>query len=1684
MSREERKMAQIIASIERMEQEQRRPAFHADDFSGEQTDASKVQEQHSGGEFNRQFRGKKGKKGKGYSAKVKAGKKLRVSAVPMNGMEPFERSLTPKKRWIQQWSAQMDTVTENPEDSSPGGLEDKVEVQEEESQVESNSAPAIVASPVVEVKVAPSVPDLEVATSKIPAEAEEMVVVPADKARKSSPVPSPVIVEESKPQVEHVAKTMTTTTPTAISGAAAAASTELRVKTPQNTESSHLSPPLERNSPSTTASISPSAKVKDSDTPNTATAKFSPSVGTQETPVATEKKQQMKKEVSPPIATAAVTGAIDNPLLLVVGDVTTSSARILYDQVPISATVLRLRVQGSSTRMEGLKVGSEDEQSLELPLTEQNRRPHVVELRDLQSGRRYVVQFAVDDQEEVATVMFHTARLKDVVDKGESQTDRVLVVSCDRFVDDHDDVMMERLANDIEAHDDATGASSVHFGMAHLGDQIYADAGPLSIKVVPISMKEIRDGVMKRARYNAVLEQFRGIYRKTFGRKAAQRVLRVGAHWMLPDDHEVINNFNFELVQNAFQRAQSPEVSEKERERLAALQLHCRAGLQAYYEFQYQLNREFPWDSVDFLEDSLGDIVRSYPMYFAVELQQMKLLFLDVRFERSFFDALDEEELPKLVSDEQRTFLDEKLHTWSKENQSAAVVFASMPLFFQSAFSAEIAHIVEHETYPGMASQRPGLEDLFQLFQGVLELSAAGDFSWNHTVTESYDAPYQQRIQSVIDASTPKVLGMVALMVALFNVIITYRVISWWPRTRGDSSLRSTSRHKGHWKRMGMDTELMWDAGGARDAGVGMVVEGEARDRVSAMLFEWLTCFLRDASRAAHAPLLRGWDTTAVERSLSLVVFFTLALWNREIQSIQRRHTPAEQQELRDEALRAYETGVAIASKQRQFELATALVTQMKELGYTVTDQIHQYVIRNVALKLLQRPKHTPIEELREVLKDVTDDMWEREIMSVIDREEQPVHLKTKKEHALFKDRLIAAIEAKLDEYEHEIGLQDGKKVERSTAPYNEALRVYADSSVPFSHMLELMVARGLVADVGTYDALLLGARWNEIPATVTQLLESNLVDQLSASSSVANSDSVRQLWVNAMKAIVHSSSERFGSPSASVSKREVDQLRKIFLFVDKKLSNGFPKFCFALVEQQDEVYNMRVKAAAACGLVGPVKRILDEYVARSSEQTLSKTPFLTALEVFPWSQMDILLLTREDALARAEDRDVRTSPRVKEMKRIYERVMQKLNKAQETINKLEQKANSNKDMPETERLALQQELTMAARTVDEESYTAHTLERRLTQARVLKANQLLIQDNLKRGDRMMEHVLDKLLDAGFDVENDLDLNIKLMEQYMTSALRFEKRLTQRQKHVGPHIMSRVFKLVNTVSEHVKSGGMDVQDPETHDKLLQFFERAVCAAVRFWREDETTAILNQQQRVLGTNKLDQREYDLLIFQRVTNLDVREAHSLLEEMHFAGMKPSQEAIHRIAIGLLHQLHAIPEDFEEMARKDNEENADDEVVEDGKKQEDEESNTEVDAELGSEVSELLDVSDRDAIEKELGLSDALRFDGDEKFNAQSAAARVALLGSDAPMTIEDLTGFLQDWYNLYRVKPSGKTVVPVLARLLDTNNLPEFRRLLQILESMEGGLTPATELWLEKRLKQHGGKTLDDFRLKRN
>lgn len=298
MSREERKMAQIIASIERMEQETR--------ASGD--DSSRTQEAIES--VRQGFRGKKGKKGKNFGVKFKTGKRLKVTAVAGGSRAPFERKLTPKKRWIQLWSAQMDEVKER--DTSQD-----VEMPLITTEDMSSNSPVVASSPVSEVKVAPALPSapLVIAEKK---EKPETYEEPNAASSETSPSVSfqkgkhePCLMESKlqEPSTEDgpeetlrvtttlkaidFSQSMITPKPFCV---AASSSLELRVETPSTNGSSHLSPPLERISSAITASISPSAKIKESDTPNTSTAavaataaKFSPTATTQEKSV-TEKQ--------------------------------------------------------------------------------------------------------------------------------------------------------------------------------------------------------------------------------------------------------------------------------------------------------------------------------------------------------------------------------------------------------------------------------------------------------------------------------------------------------------------------------------------------------------------------------------------------------------------------------------------------------------------------------------------------------------------------------------------------------------------------------------------------------------------------------------------------------------------------------------------------------------------------------------------------------------------------------------------------------------------------------------------------------------------------------------------------------------------------------------------------------------------------------------------------------------------------------------------------------------------------------------------------------------------------------------------------------------------------------------------------------------------------------------------------
>ncbi|RQM09850.1 hypothetical protein DD237_002080 [Peronospora effusa] len=293
MSREERKMAQIIASIERMEQEAR--------ASGD--DSCRTQEPH---DWTRQGgKGKKGKKGKLLGVKAKAGKKSKVSAGGEGIKATFERKLTPKQRWIQLWSAQLDDTKEKDCGSLKEGVGDKN--TEENVEIETTKEPVDTTSFVAD-KVDSSGPHQSATFVAAKGEKEGSVI---DEPIDVSTVPLafvapnekavPVLIPASaKEQFTEVSKTtMTTPREDDVIAMESSSSLELRVKTPLNNESSHLSPPLERNSPTTTASISPSAKVKDTDTPNTnptAAAKFSPAATEKENSIAGDTQDLSGKE--------------------------------------------------------------------------------------------------------------------------------------------------------------------------------------------------------------------------------------------------------------------------------------------------------------------------------------------------------------------------------------------------------------------------------------------------------------------------------------------------------------------------------------------------------------------------------------------------------------------------------------------------------------------------------------------------------------------------------------------------------------------------------------------------------------------------------------------------------------------------------------------------------------------------------------------------------------------------------------------------------------------------------------------------------------------------------------------------------------------------------------------------------------------------------------------------------------------------------------------------------------------------------------------------------------------------------------------------------------------------------------------------------------------------------------------
>jgi len=143
-----------------------------------------------------------------------------------------------------------------------------------------------------------------------------------------------------------------------------------------------------------------------------------------------------------------------------------------------------------------------------------------------------------------------------------------------------------------------------------MGDQIYADRLLSEWRKHHQSNSNIQD----ENAYQQLLEQYRQVYRITFGQPDTQQALRNAANWMLLDDHDIFNNVDYYYL------ARDPDVA-----------IVYKAGIRAFYEYQRQLMEDIPEDPfsttnrVDFVREIMGTA------FIHLDLRNYRTIALDPR---------------------------------------------------------------------------------------------------------------------------------------------------------------------------------------------------------------------------------------------------------------------------------------------------------------------------------------------------------------------------------------------------------------------------------------------------------------------------------------------------------------------------------------------------------------------------------------------------------------------------------------------------------------------------------------------------------------------------------------------------------------------------------------------------------------------------------------------------------------------------------------------------------------------------------------------------------------------------------------------------------------------------------------------------------------------------------------------
>lgn len=351
----------------------------------------------------------------------------------------------------------------------------------------------------------------------------------------------------------------------------------------------------------------------------------------------------------------------------------------------------------------------------EISLNSTSVVPSAFTISNLNPSSVYIVQF-----EEYA-VRFRTLGLESIQNKKQNQIQtkdqpfKAISLSCDRYVEDKDDKSWRKMFQRNETFDI----------MFHMGDQIYTDwiykkrnvymmdylnnhflklkenllahqndpEGRIwidsilksenlqtleeftEIKVISDPLILMYFDILGESVIDYFMNEFRKVYHIMYERWIVKDIYSRGAHIMMPDDHDILNNVNYKMVQKT--------------ENDLILKSFVIAGRQSYYQYQYKLVGELP-ESFELTNLNNGIDIWNFDL----KTDGLCFYVLDTRYETSFRHDF---EFPVLGKRQHEAFF-KSLKECPQEN--SIIVLTSVPLVQLDEFMASIVHFVENEYYP------------------------------------------------------------------------------------------------------------------------------------------------------------------------------------------------------------------------------------------------------------------------------------------------------------------------------------------------------------------------------------------------------------------------------------------------------------------------------------------------------------------------------------------------------------------------------------------------------------------------------------------------------------------------------------------------------------------------------------------------------------------------------------------------------------------------------------------------------------------------------------------------------------------------------------------------------------------------------------------------------------------------